>query len=453
MTTFDSFLFGSGALSIIIFFLTNTIRKKKNKNNKLFIITSTIIICLFIITMLFFAYHFNWESDILGLHTTSEEFTEASNLYSKETKSDETTDNIHELEPQVQENLFETIFSDVSETHTPDDSITASVSFRLWDATTDSDLRNDSHLNTNSYFVSYSNLFNSIGGGGSDSSKIISDIHFSLSDNKNLNKSNLFFSGAIVATMNTQESEAYADVSILVDNVEKWRSNNSIMGNTVQPVKFKISIENIKKDVTIRIACVPKDNGLALGLIDLDVIQDYYASTSTTNAEISKDVDLFSRAFESHTPKDDAVYQVSFNNWDTFSNADLRGEQYADNSTIFIKISNTFNILGSNSSSPIVSDIHLTINPKKDTESLSLSGLIVAEKSTQGSTAYADISILVDGVEKWRSDNSINGNTVAPVDFRVDLSGAKYEVVFRISCMPLDNGLALGLVGMKEVYE
>ena len=34
MTTFDSFLFGSGALSIIIFFLTNTIRKKKNKNNK-----------------------------------------------------------------------------------------------------------------------------------------------------------------------------------------------------------------------------------------------------------------------------------------------------------------------------------------------------------------------------------------------------------------------------------
>ena len=158
------------------------------------------------------------------------------------------------------------------------------------------------------------------------------------------------------------------------------------------------------------------------------------------------------RAFETHTPDNNGVDFVEFRGWDSFSDADLRTEQYINKDGLFIKFSNTFSMLGSSLENQIESEIHLVINPKKELNGLVWTGLIVAEQRTQGSSAHADVVILVDGIEKWRTSESITGNTIAPTEFSIDLSDALYEVVIKTYCTPNDNGLALGFVNMEFSY-
>lgn len=116
-------------------------------------------------------------------------------------------------------------------------------------------------------------------------------------------------------------------------------------------------------------------------------------------------------------------------------------------------MSNTFNMLGGTNANQIVSEIHFPINPKKNVKNLIWSGLIVAENSTQGSTAYADVVIFVDGVEKWRTKESITANNVPPIKYSINMSDAKYEAIIKTTCTTYDIGLALGFVNMSLKYK
>jgi hypothetical protein len=303
-------------------------------------------------------------------------------------------------------------------------------------------------------------MFNAIGGGGSSSERIVSDIHLQINSDVINQMGTASFTGTIVAANTTQGSNAYADVALLIDGREVWRTEESVTSNTVQPVFFSVDISGANSEVIIRTSCVPMNNGLALGFVDLNTAQQVPNTNSvpaTPNQSTSSREEkyVFSNIFESHTPKDDAVYPVGLYNWDTFTNADLRNEYYSGSEyfQFLLKISSLFNDLGASSTTSVISEIHLPINPKKDLKDLIWSGLIVAEKSTQGSPAYADIMIFVDGVEKWRTSESITANTVAPVEYSIDLSDAKYEVIIKTICTPLGDGFAIGFVWMDLQYK
>lgn len=470
MTDFDNFFLGIIISDIIGFIITISLESGKKKKVVIFCVI-ILFICLLLSIML--AYHYNWPSDILHISdtndivSTNEPISTAPSTIestSQQSLSMPSSENSLSQNP-VYNYIFEDIFSEIYETHSPENSVSASVEFRKWDPTADVDLRNDSHseVNTVSYYASYSNIFNFLGGGGSDGERIVSDIHFPVETPLSLNLENCYLTGSIVATQKTQGSDAYADVAILVDGVEKWRSNERITCNTVQPIEFIINIADVQSEIIIRTSCVPMDKGLSLGFIDINIAQntdnndDKSPSTDLSSQEDSPSREekyVFVNPFENHSPDNNSIHSVIFGNWDTFTHADLRNEHYegSEYGQLYLKISDTFNILGASDASPIVSEIHLPINPKKDVTGLIWTGLIVAEQNTQGSPAYADIVILVDGVEKWRTTDSITGSTVPPVEYSVDLSDAKYEVIIRTSCAALGDGLALGFVDMKVEY-
>lgn len=351
-----------------------------------------------------------------------------------------------------------TIFEDVYETHIPDKSVSTAVTFRQWNTTSDKDLRGDTHSGQIGYYIHYSNLFNSLGASSFDDDKIVSELHFRLKENVNLVPSAQIFSGMIVSGNDSQGSEAFAEITIKLDGAEVWKTEEYITGNTIKPSEFSIDIRNIKSEVTICISCMPSGNGLSLGIIDLrlsevsdgDIMEALLPEDYTTK----NGRDLFTNAFASGTADNHGINSAILSNWDSFTNADLRGESYANSGTGFLlKTSNIFSTLGASSASPVITEIHLAISPTCELQGLKWSGLFVAEKSTVGSNAYADIAILIDDMEVWRTQEPITGNTVKPTEFLVDMSSAKYEAVIRVSCTPLDAGLALGVVKMDVKHE
>lgn len=457
MTEFDSFLFGGIGLTFIGFLLSIFVEKKSKKQVIASIKIAVIVIALYTLVSVLLAYHYKWESSIL--HISAQPNTSNTGDYVPTTEPlIETTDPQVSIPQTTYGVEAEALLGEAFESHTPDDGITASVNFRAWDPGTDKDLRNNTYVDAAgiSYYSSFSNIFNAVGGGGSEGDRINSEIHIPLARTMDIDFTDLYLVGSVVAEQRTQGSSAYADVAILVDGVEKWRSEDHITSTTVQPIEFTVNLADVKSEIVIQTSCVPLDNGLSLGFVGIDIsrsenVDSQQPSTQDQDTNSDEEV-IFSRAFESHSPKNNGIDFVEFREWDTFSDEDLRGEQYVNIGGLFLKISNTFGMLGSSVESQVESEIHLVVNPKKKLANSRWTGSIVAEHSTIGSTAYADIAIYVDGVEKWRTSEPITGNTVAPVDFSVDLSDALYEVIIKIYCTPNDDGLALGIVNMDFNY-
>lgn len=455
MTEFDAFLIGGLGLTFIGFVLSFIGKKKPVEQVIASIIIAFIVTALYMFVAILLAYSYNWESSIL--HISAQPNTPSSESNVPTTPPPIETTELQISIPQTTCGIEnETFLGEAFESHTPDDVNTASVNFRAWDSAKDKDLRDNTYAGEpgTCYYAMYSNLFNAIGGGGSEGDRITSEVHIPLISTADMDFSDLYFVGAIVAEQGTQGSSAYADVAILVDGVEKWRNESPVTSTTVQPIEFTVSLADAKSEITIKTSCIPLDNGLALGFVGIDVSQ----GSRLENQESSKNVAgkekeaLFARAFESHSPNNSIADSVEFREWDTFSNADLRNEQYIDTGGLFIKFSNTFSLLGASTADQIDSEIHLVINPRKELSGGVWTGLIVAEQSTIGSSAYANVAIYVDGIEKWRTSEAITGNTVAPVEFSVDLSDAQYEVIVKVYCTPCDNGLALGFVNLDYQY-
>lgn len=455
MTEFDVFLIGGIGLTFVGFVLSIIGKNKPKEQVIASIIIALIVTVLYTVGAVFGAYHYNWESSIL--HISAQPNTSSSENVVPTTESLIETTDPRVSTPQTTYGVeTEAFLGEAFESHTPDDGITASVNFRAWDPGKDKDLRNNTYAEEpgTCYYSLYSNTFNAIGGGGSEGDRINSEIHIPLINTADMDFTDLYLVGAIVAEQGTQGSSAYADVAILIDGVEKWRNEDHITSTTVQPIEFTVSLADVKSEIVIKTSCIPLDNGLALGFVGIGVSQgnDLEIQEPSRNVTDVEDEALFARAFESHLPHNNGVDFVDFRSWDTFSDADLRTEQYIDTGGLFIKFSNTFSSLGSSIENQIESEIHLVINPRKELSGGVWTGLIVAEQSTQGSSAYANVAIYVDGIEKWRTSEALTGNTVAPVEFSVDLSDAQYEVIIKTYCTPNDNGLALGFVNMDFRY-
>lgn len=207
-------------------------------------------------------------------------------------------------------------------------------------------------------------------------------------------------------------------------------------------VESTISESSMKKDWKIG----EKNEELEEQLI---TVESSESDTSLKGDEKKQEV-LFSNAFESHTPNDVAS-QVYFGEWDIEKHKDLRGEAYKDTGGLYLSISNIFNTMGSGLLNPIISEIHLVLNPDYEGDKF-LSGSIVVESEAAGSDASAKIIILVDGEEE-QNLSTITGDTVEPIDFKIDLSNARYEVVIKIECEPSGNGLKLGIVNMSNEHQ
>ena len=450
MTEFDSFLLSGILLSAVSFFLSLVGEKKRKMA-----IVALVVFLIITLLSIFLAYKLGWESSILHIPESSNAYNSDEQIPETEPVDDISTQQSTVPEP-TQNNNTEVFLGEAYEFHTPNDGITASVEFRKWDSNTDKDLRDITYTDASGMclYSWFSNMFNSIGGGGAESDRILSEIHIPINVSANVDVGNLYLVGSIISAQDTEGSSAYADVAILVNGVEKWRNENRITSTTVQPVDFVVSLEDLKSEVIIQTSCVPLDDGLALGYVDLEIVckENLDVEPPSIQNNPSDNESLFVRAFESHSPNNNGVDFVEFRGWDSFSDADLRTEQYINKDGLFIMFSNTFSALGSSIENQIVSEIHLVINPEKNLDGLVWSGMVVAEQRTLGSSAYANVSILVDGVEKWRTTDAITGNTIAPVEFSVDLSDALYEVIIKTNCTPNQNGLALGFVNMDFNY-
>lgn len=470
MPSFDEMLIGTFTFNVILFFLSfpserrelaeygNKLTRAQRAKVKRLIAKRRKNICLFFMCYLsvciLLAFIFQWDSDLLGTGENKSESVPSLEQMDTTPQNAESAAVTTAPEATVV-SYFEDFWGEIYETHSPNDGITASVDFREWDSSIDFDLRADAHAEESglSFFAHQSNMFNSIDGRGSEGDRIVSDIHLPINAFTSASRGNLYISGFIVATKETQGSGAYADVAILVDGEEKWRTTEPITSDTVQPINFVAGIPKTASEVIIRTSCVPIGKGLSLGYIGIGLTHNENELPPISNEEEKPEGPLFVNRFESHSPNDNVVNQVVCRDWDTFSDADLRDGQYTDSGGIFLKMSNYFNSIGTGSSSLITSEIHLPINSQWDLNGLMWTGSIIAEQSTQGSTAYADIAILVDGNEKWRTSEPITGSTVPPTEFSIDLTEAKYEVIIQTQCNALDSGLALGFVNLGHEYK
>lgn len=157
---------------------------------------------------------------------------------------------------------------------------------------------------------------------------------------------------------------------------------------------------------------------------------------------------LFSNNFIEYEPKNSVSNLVSYDNWNSSIHKDIRGESYADTGVLYVSLANMFAQMGGTSVNPITFEFHLILNPSCTDRGV-FSGDIVAENGTAGSSATANISIIVDDETKV-SGLSISGDTVEPLHFGVELSDTDYEVVIKIVCIPYGNGLSLGIVNLQH---
>jgi len=80
-----------------------------------------------------------------------------------------------------------------------------------------------------------------------------------------------------------------------------------------------------------------------------------------------------------------------------------------------------FNSMGSGLSNEINSELHLVYNPEFEKPSI-FKGEIVLHSDAGGTSATAEVVILVDGEVKWSAPEIITGDSIAPIPFEIDIS-------------------------------
>ena len=153
------------------------------------------------------------------------------------------------------------LFSNAFEKHTPND-VTTLISFDWWDDSENKDARGDTHEDGGLY-LSIGNMFNQLG--SKLANTITSDIHMVLNPDY-INRGKL--SGDIVVETSSLGTDAYATISILVDDEVKWKTQENITGTTIEPVHFEVDLSDAETEVIIRVECVPKQNGLSIGFVN-----------------------------------------------------------------------------------------------------------------------------------------------------------------------------------------
>ena len=147
---------------------------------------------------------------------------------------------------------------------------------------------------------------------------------------------------------------------------------------------------------------------------------------------------MFTNYFETHTSKNNNIDSY-LSVWDTTRDKDIRGSYHEYEQGFKLYASKYFYI----NDYTVTSDIHLVYN-KNYNGNPNFAGKIVVGNDSSGTKSTADVSILIDGVEVWKTDEKITGLTLSPVEFNINTKNCKEEIIIRTNFYLPDSSLTLG---------
>lgn len=165
-------------------------------------------------------------------------------------------------------------------------------------------------------------------------------------------------------------------------------------------------------------------------------IQNSTANNISSNIVDNKNI-MFTNYFETHNPEGISSY---ISTWNSNSDKDIRGSYHEYENGLKLSVYKGFYI----DNNILTSDLHLVYN-KNYSGNTHFSGYIILSDDSSGTKSSADISILIDGNEVWKTDNKITGVTVTPTEFNIDLKDCKEEVIIRTTCYLQDSSIQLGI--------
>lgn len=147
---------------------------------------------------------------------------------------------------------------------------------------------------------------------------------------------------------------------------------------------------------------------------------------------------MFTNYFETHSSKNNNIDCV-LSMWDTTKDKDIRGSYHEYEQGFKLYAGKYFYI----NDYTVTSDIHLIYN-KNYNGNPNFAGKIVVGNVSSGTKSTADVSILIDGVEVWKTEEKITGLTLSPVEFNINTKNCKEEIIIRTNFYLPDNSLTLG---------
>lgn len=155
----------------------------------------------------------------------------------------------------------------------------------------------------------------------------------------------------------------------------------------------------------------------------------------STNTNDSKK--MFLNYFGTFTPKSN---YASLKVWDFYKDKDIQANFHEEQAGLKLTC-NKYNFM---QDFELTSDIHLVYNTNYKGNT-NFSGQIVLSDKYAGTTSSVDVSILIDGIEVWKTEKRITGTNISPVNYCVDLKDCTEEVIIRCVCyLKDDNGIELG---------
>lgn len=219
----------------------------------------------------------------------------------------------------------------------------------------------------------------------------------------------------------------------LLTNITKKSSTGAKIGATICFIIAAISIimgisNNYKNDKNIK-----DDNKNSTSISQNNSVNK---TTEYNNEEYKK---MFTNYFETHETETNQVY-FSLKKWNPYEDKDIKALIHNGENGIKLLANATFLVEGEEATA----DIHLTYNNEYDGDTV-MRGKIVTMNETNSSKSCATVSILKDGVEVWKSNKTIQGQTVEPIEFEVDTKGCKNEMVIRFDYYMKKDGLFIGI--------
>lgn len=180
--------------------------------------------------------------------------------------------------------------------------------------------------------------------------------------------------------------------------------------------------ENIKNEI--------KDN---------NSISQNSSENKTTKYVSEENTKMFTNYFETHEIETNQIY-FSLKKWNPYEDKDIKALTHNGENGIKLLANSTFLVQGEEAKA----DIHLTYNEQYTGDTV-MRGKIVTMNETSSSKSNATVSILKDGVEVWKSNKTIQGQTVEPIEFEVDTKGCRNEMVIRVNYYMKEDGLHIGI--------
>lgn len=163
--------------------------------------------------------------------------------------------------------------------------------------------------------------------------------------------------------------------------------------------------------------------------------EEVYNNTFDNN----KQSNMFTNFFETHEVNTNQIYFL-LKRWNSYEDKDIKALSHDDENGIKLEAKSSILVQGEDA----VADIHLTYNPKYNGDTI-MSGKIVTMNETNSSNSMVKVSILVDDKLVWKSDKTITGQTVEPVEFKIDTEGCKNEVIIRFEYYMKEEGLSIAI--------